>query len=150
MFVFAWYWFAAVVDCSRQTGMSHDCPAVTEHDVVVQASSVVVKSDSDSGVGTGPHSDPAAGTAEDLQTEQEKAIKNRVVPLTAWEQSEQRHIPDPVPGSSNHRRRVRSKTAQPATFSIPRLPALLHHRQVLCWSSTDSSWIICCSQSVWI
>lgn len=90
--------------------------AVDEHAVVVQASSVVVKSDSDSGVGTGPNSDPAAGTAEDLQTDQEKVIKNHDVSVTAWDQSEQRPISDPVSGSSNHRRRVRSKPAHLASF----------------------------------
>ena len=74
--------------------------------VLLQAVSVVVKSDSDSGVETAPLDVHVSETADDLPLDHGRPIKKRDLSLTALHQSEAGRVSDPVPGSSNHRRRV--------------------------------------------
>ena len=59
--------------------------------VLLQAVSVVVKSDSDSGVETAPRDDHVSETADDLPPDHERPIK-RDISLTALRQSGARRV----------------------------------------------------------
>ena len=85
----------------------------------LQATSTVVKSDSDSGVGTAPCEDPAADSTDAvaLISDQPQSKRNEIS-LTGLARSQAPGLAETVRGSSNHRRRVSLKLAISSSQAI--------------------------------
>ncbi|KAK9868684.1 hypothetical protein WJX84_008524 [Apatococcus fuscideae] len=97
-------WEASSDDEADQTDVNDSVSRISQQHQ--QATSLVVRSDSDSGVGTAPHDDNVTETAGDVPLNRDQSFSARGMLSDALQQAEPRGLVNPVPGSSNHRRRL--------------------------------------------